>query len=74
MKALTLALCLAAGGCAGTTAQDVLEEFSRGIATANALYHAQCDGREEEPRCVVAREHYNRILDWLTAQNARLPE
>lgn len=62
--------------CAGTVpaAQEVLEEFRRGIATLNANYHAQCDGREETPHCIVLREHYNRALDWLTAQNARLPE
>lgn len=62
-------LCVVMAGCAGTTPQDILEEFSRGVASANALYHAECDGREEDAACVDMRDHYNRIAEWLIKTN-----
>jgi hypothetical protein len=69
-----LAVCLTLAGCAGTTPQDVLEEFARSLASANALYHTQCDGREEEALCVEAREHYNRIVDIIDDINRKAAE
>lgn len=75
MKLTTLCLCLVMG-CAGTTpsAQDMLEEFARGVTLLNASYHAECDGREETATCISLREHYGRILDWLEKQNEKLPQ
>lgn len=70
MKAMVLGLVLTAG-CAGFTPADALEEFTRGTSAALALYHSECDGREESPQCVVIREHYNHVHDWLTGQAAK---
>jgi hypothetical protein len=69
-----LVLGIAAVSCAGTTPQGVLEDASRTIAALNAGYHSLCDGREEEPACVVIREHYNRAAGGLLKLNEQVPE
>lgn len=69
MKALTLCLCLAFVGCAGTKPQDFLEYGSRWSAAALSFYHQACDGFEDKPECVAMRDAYNHSLDALAEVN-----
>lgn len=74
MKALVLALCLAAVGCAGTTPQDTLVQFRTWIARAglaydslDSAYMAMCFQRESAPECVAIDEHRQALLRFTNA-------
>ena len=86
MKALAIALCLAATGCAGTTPQDVMTEFSHWLNRASLTYDAidraymaLCFERESAPECVdlnIQRETVkalqNSIIDKYNELSAKL--
>ena len=74
MKATLLCLCFASFGCAGTTPQDILEEFARAAFALNAAYHAECDGREDTQACVDILNAYNAALEHVGLVNAKAAE
>ena len=71
MKHLTLCLCMYLGACAGTTPQSVLDELARALTSANALYHAECDGREDTQPCVDILNAYNAALEHVAKVNEK---
>jgi hypothetical protein len=72
VKAITLALCLAATGCADTLPQDTLARFANTIESLKYAYHALCDDREEAAECEHIRGVVNTAVDKYTALNAAI--
>lgn len=72
MKALTLALCLAAVGCAGTTPADVMTRISHTIEAMRHGYLVLCEGRESTVECTHIRETVNNVIEQYTATNDEL--
>lgn len=74
MKALALALCLAASGCAGTLPVDTLERFAHTLEALRHSYAALCNGREDAAECVHIRGVFNDAVERYTQLNDSLKE
>jgi hypothetical protein len=72
MRALCLALCLAAAGCGAALPADTLTRFANTLESLKYAYHALCDGREGAAECVSVRQGVNDAIDRYTALNASL--
>jgi hypothetical protein len=72
LKTLALCLCLAAGGCAGTTPQDVMARIAHTIEAMRQGYLALCEDREETVECTHIRELTNHVIETYTSANDEL--